>query len=69
MLDIYAERDTRPVVDTALARSRAGEAAPGFRQHRVDGATAGFFGLEDDLIGRIRSWLARTVQGPQVDTR
>ena len=68
MLDIFAERDIRPVVDTAAARSRAGEAAPGFRQHRVAGATAGFFGLEDDLTGRIRSWLARVVGGPPVDT-
>lgn len=60
ILDIYAERDRRPVSATAAARKDAAAAAgyEGYRQRVLSGAVAGFRSQEDSLLAAIRAWLA-----------
>jgi hypothetical protein len=63
VLDIYAQRDYPDVVLNAQARRdlAALDARSKIQQRVVDGATGGFFGLEDDLLARISNWLAKNV--------
>jgi len=63
VLDIYAQRDYPDVVSNAQARrdSAARDTRSDYQQRVVDGATGGFFGLEDDLLARISAWLATNV--------
>jgi len=51
------------VVSNAQARrdSAARDTRSDYQQRVVDGATGGFFGLEDDLLARISAWLATNV--------
>ena len=73
VLDIFAERDVRPVLDSAPARKTAAAAAKDqdrvYRQAMVTGAMPGFFGLEDSLLARIRGWLATYAEPAQSNTR
>jgi len=65
VLDVYAEWDHPPVVDSAAERRRtaaAGEALA-YTQSVISGARPGFFGQEDSLLGRIRAWLAANTKG------
>jgi hypothetical protein len=46
----------RPRRDSAARDTRSN-----YQQRVVDGATGGFFGLEDDLLAGISTWLAANV--------
>ena len=63
VLDVYAQRDYPDVLNNARARLDRAAADPrsNYQQRVVLGATGGFFGLEDDLLARISSWLAVNV--------
>ena len=63
VLDIYAQRDYPDVVSNAQARrdAAARDTRSNYQQRVIDGATGGFFGLEDDLLTRISAWLATNV--------
>ena len=67
VLDIYAQRDYTDVVSNAQARRdlAALDARSNFQQRVVDGATGGFFGMEEGLLARIGAWLAANVASEQ----
>ena len=67
VLDIYAQRDYSDVVSNAQARRdlAALDARSNFQQRVVDGATGGFFGMEEGLLTRIGAWLAANVASEQ----
>jgi len=58
VLDIYAERDAPHITSNAALRRRAAAANPKYRQATIADAVAGYAGLEDNLLHRIRAWLA-----------
>jgi len=65
VLDVYAERDHRAVLD-AVARRRgvaSGNPEISYAQGPIVGASGGFFGVEDGLLSRIRGWLASRPEG------
>lgn len=59
VLDLYAQRDLRPVTDNAGRRAAAAQAAGlnGYTQRQITGALAGFAGLESMLLQVTRAWL------------
>jgi hypothetical protein len=71
LLDIYAERDHGAVLDAAQARRDAAARRKDKKYSQVDipGSVAGFFGLEESLLSRIRGWLAVNAKGDAIDTR
>lgn len=61
VLEVYAEYD-RPAVLDGVAARRGGMAGNGdvdYTQRLVPGARAGYFGLEPELLSRVRGWLGR----------
>jgi pimeloyl-ACP methyl ester carboxylesterase len=61
LLDIYGSRDSDSVLASARARAGAARAAPdrSYRTDEVSGADHFFTGLDELLVARVRSWLAR----------
>ncbi|MCB1878334.1 MAG: alpha/beta fold hydrolase [Chromatiales bacterium] len=67
-LDLFGERDTRWVMSTSASRLAAALRGgnPDYRQLLVPGADHFFRGLDDALVTRVRSWLARVAPGSEV---
>ena len=61
VLDLYAEFDRPGVLDAARSRRNGFSTADNtdFTQRTVAGAQAGYFRLEEELLSRVRSWLAK----------
>lgn len=62
ILDIFAERDLAPVIETAQARQQAASAAglADYTQRTLTGARSGFRHVEGQLVAAVRAWLKRT---------
>lgn len=66
VLDIYGSRDLPEVIDHAAARKQAARNNPGYRQVVIQDASHFFEGQEDELIKRVRGWLAKTAAGTEL---
>lgn len=65
LLDLFAERDLASVTANADARAAAARSAglDAYAQRRISGATAGFRGLDAELLATVRSWLRAHAAG------
>ncbi len=65
LLDIYGSRDLQNVLASSRQRAAAARKAdnPGYRQLVIEGADHFFTGQEDQLVTRVRAWLARVLGG------
>jgi len=61
MLDIYGAQDLKGIIDAAPLKKSAARKAGNtdYRQDEVPGANHFFNGLQEDLVRRVRSWLAK----------
>lgn len=61
VLDIFGSMDLQPVIENARARSDAAKKAgnKNFTQTKVAGADHFFNQMDDELVKRVRGWLAR----------
>lgn len=59
VLDVYGGQDLEGVIATAGARAANSKHNKGFQQVRVEGANHFFTGMQDDLVKRVRGWLAK----------
>jgi pimeloyl-ACP methyl ester carboxylesterase len=66
VLDIYGSRDQPSVIHYAAARKQAGRHNPGYRQLVIQDADHFYEGKEDELIKRIRGWLAKVAAGTEL---
>jgi hypothetical protein len=58
VLDLYAERDRRDVLDTLSVRRQAAVDNSAFRQRIVPGTDDRFTGAHDAAVAAVRAWLA-----------
>jgi hypothetical protein len=65
VLDLYAERDRRDVLDTLSVRRQAAIANSAFRQRIVPGTDDRFTGAHDAVVAGIRAWLAAHAGGSE----
>jgi pimeloyl-ACP methyl ester carboxylesterase len=65
LLDIYGSRDRQNVLTNAARRAAAARRAEnaGYRQIVIEGADHFFTGQDDELVNRVRAWLARVAGG------
>lgn len=63
ILDMYGSQDLEPVLATVEARANEARRAGNedYRQIEVTGADHFFSGLDDQLVQRVRAWLAKTL--------
>lgn len=66
VLDIYGSRDQASVIQNAAARRQAARNNPGYQQVVIQDASHFFEGKEEELIKRVRGWLARVAAGTEL---
>lgn len=69
VLDIYGSRDLSGVLRYAAARKQAARHNPGYRQRVIQDADHFHEGKEDELIKRIRGWLAKVAAGTELNRK